>query len=490
MSATVHDPSVASAAKDDYQSTKKSVLNPTKNQLINIMLLGEVGGGKTTFMSLLINLLQGNRSGELADRCNPEKESNLAAGQSTTTKTTLYSVQCMNGARFRILDTPGLADVRGLDKDTEYIKDINDTIRSHGLTEIHAVLVVTNSASERPTAMTDYIFKTIAAMLPIPIATNLGFVLTNYDAITQKFKLEMLQEELRNSKWWPLQNALHFFKEYQHLLGSGKASDYELKERLKDVEYWYDQAIKNLNGLMRWLDEMHLKETKAIDRLCQIPTEIGHKVNQVVAWNLSFGKETESLKKVGKELEAARTDKSKYEKQRDKETETQWGQLSTDLLNVVCKADGCRSNCHKSCAMSKSRGSREIAAHKAENHDRVDWIFTKHEGKADSETLRKLKESTAEVGRLEKAAREHEANLSNLSNKSNGAQGQIQALVHEFNQTSIVKDFTSLTKSAIELLKIRKKTEPQSRQKEIDEIIEILEKKLNVIAGKYKLPHG
>ncbi|QRV73481.1 50S ribosome-binding GTPase [Ceratobasidium sp. AG-Ba] len=489
MSASVHLPATSNVA-NDYRSTKRSVLNPTKNQLINIILLGEVGGGKTTFLSLFINLLQGNGPEELADRYNPEKESTATAGQSRTSGTTLYSVQCLNGARFRILDTPGLADVRGLGKDTEYIKDINDTIRSHDLTEIHAVLVVTNSAAERPVAMADYIFKTIAAMLPIPILTNLGFVLTNYDAITQKFKLEMLQEELRNSKWWPLQNALHLFKEYKSLLGSGKASDYELKERLKDIEYQYGQSIKYLNDLTQWLDELHPKETKAIDRLCQIPTEIGHKVNQVVAWKLSFDKETESLKEVQKDLEDAMKDKSEYEKQRDKETEIKWGELSTDLPNVVCKAEGCRSNCHKSCAMSKSRGSREIATHKAEDHDRVEWIFTKHEGKANPQTLKKLEERAAEVDRLEKTAKGHEANLSNFSKESNGTQSKIQTLVRDFNRSSIVKDFTSLTKSAIALLKLRKKTEPEARQKEIDEMVEILQKKLDVIAGKYKLSNG
>lgn len=171
-------------------------------------------------MSLLVNLFQGNGPLELTERNDPKKETGLSLTQSQTAQPTLYTVTTTDGTKIQILDTPGLADTRGIDQDNKHKAAINAAIKNH-ITTIDAVLIMANGSVERLGAATDYTLNIITSMFPYSIIGNIGFIFTNSDPLTCNFQMESLQKELRGSPRWLIQNPIALLKNYLKQVEAG-----------------------------------------------------------------------------------------------------------------------------------------------------------------------------------------------------------------------------------------------------------------------------
>ena len=67
--------------------------------------------------------------------------------------------------KVRILDTPGLADTRGLQQDEAHKKSIATQIQQH-IDSVNAVLILANGTVPRITVGTDYALSTLSAIFP------------------------------------------------------------------------------------------------------------------------------------------------------------------------------------------------------------------------------------------------------------------------------------------------------------------------------------
>lgn len=102
-----------------------------KKTELTLLLVGETGVGKTSFLSLIANVLAGNELEEYVDLHDLTNEKGGLHSQSQTNSAKVYELESKNGITIRILDTPGLADTRGASQDEIHKRSIANAIKEH-----------------------------------------------------------------------------------------------------------------------------------------------------------------------------------------------------------------------------------------------------------------------------------------------------------------------------------------------------------------------
>lgn len=175
---------------------------------LNILIIGETGVGKSTFINAFINYLtfdtldDSMKNEELnwvipcsfnvqnMDRSNPDgkitqrkikvgqddDEADGATGVSATQKTTVYPVTLGNTV-VRLIDTPGIGDTRGVEKDKENMANILSMLRNFD--KLHGILFLLKSNSSRLNFMFRFVVEELLTHLHRDAARNMVFGFTN-----------------------------------------------------------------------------------------------------------------------------------------------------------------------------------------------------------------------------------------------------------------------------------------------------------------------
>lgn len=175
---------------------------------INILILGETGVGKSTFINAFVNYLT-HESLEDAkaadkletvipcsfitqkmDRSRPEEpieqinisvgerddEKDGSKGESATQKTAVYPI-AVGGRTIRLIDTPGIGDTRGHAFDKQNMADILQTLSSYD--ELHGILLLVKSNNARLTITFNFCVKELLVHLHRSATANMAFAFTN-----------------------------------------------------------------------------------------------------------------------------------------------------------------------------------------------------------------------------------------------------------------------------------------------------------------------
>ena len=171
----------------------------TTTKVLNILLLGETGVGKSTFINAFANYLSFDSleearhenilalistsftmSGEdyeqievkIGDDVNEAKE----PGQSATQQCKSYEFPYGNQV-IRLIDTPGVGDTRGLQQDQMNFEDILAHIGQ--FKEIHCICILLKPNNARITVTFEYCIKQLLSHLQKSASNNMVFVFTN-----------------------------------------------------------------------------------------------------------------------------------------------------------------------------------------------------------------------------------------------------------------------------------------------------------------------
>ncbi|KAJ1299955.1 hypothetical protein OPQ81_002623 [Rhizoctonia solani] len=502
--------------------TIEGALHPLRRKRqLTILLIRETGCGKTAVMSLLVNLFQGYGPFELEDKNDVEKESGLEKQESQTTEATLYTVKAPDGTVIQILDTPGLADTRGIDQDNKHKAKINHAIQEF-ITTIDAVIIMANGTTERMPAATNYTLSTLTSMFPHSIINNIGFIFTHCKLLTKNLDMGALPEELRGARNWTLENPLAFNKNYQREMNAGgnEALLEEGRQRLLTI---YKNAVETLNDWLKWIDERDPQPTNEINRLYQTLVEIESKIDAAIALMTCLSEQRNRWEGIQRDLSDKKKLKETLQKLKQQKIEY-WDRESTPKYNTLCIVADCHSNCHKECdvtftlnpaelglrclafpslnmggalsTMALLAGMTSIAdesearaaicqfcGHTSKDHRHFNDLHVKKEKELDPTAKLKLETAETKAQRLEVAKGLVREELNKIEEDLHGLHSQIYLLVDGYSNISLNKNFAGHINSAIHMLELRleelkSKVNTKEEQKIVKEAIQKLRKKL------------
>jgi GTPase SAR1 family protein len=255
----------------------------TKNQKeFTILLVGETGVGKTSVLSLIANVLAGRNPDQYTDVHKTDNEAGGSQKHSQTQSAQIYEFRSQNDVVVRILDTPGLADTRGLAQDKLHKKSIARAIQQN-ITTVNAVLILANGTVPRLGVATEYALTTLSAIFPHTLAHNIGIMFTNVsDPLNCNFEEDSLPDVLRHANQYLLDNPVALQKKFleQKTRGALQKALPKMQRRVQDSE---ETALETLIELFDWLDNLAPQPTKEIISLHDKSQNIEKNIDSALA---------------------------------------------------------------------------------------------------------------------------------------------------------------------------------------------------------------
>jgi ribosome biogenesis GTPase A len=173
---------------------------------LNVLILGETGVGKSTFINSFVNYLtftsldEGLSAKKLnwiipcsfstqtvdpqTDKLVQQKisigsdkdENDGMSGQSATQKAVVYPLY-LDGTLVRLIDTPGIGVTRGIDQDRQNMVDILSVLRNYD--KLHGILILLKPNNARLGVMFKFCVKELLTHLHRSAAHNMVFGFTN-----------------------------------------------------------------------------------------------------------------------------------------------------------------------------------------------------------------------------------------------------------------------------------------------------------------------
>ena len=270
--------------RSDIESLKQGVVKTSKNKAnaqYNILLIGEIGAGKSSILEFIANVFFGNDVDhynlKVLDRSN---ERSAASNRSRTASPRLYEITSKHGIsvsinisegceysyvspKVRILDTPGLVVNRGTQRDESHKKSVVTIIEQH-MDYVSAVLILVSGVVPRTTAGMDYALSTLSAIFPKTLTSNIAFVFTNVsDPLAWDFSQQTVPEVLKGARHFIIDNPIALQRDYLRYKGDPNTRT-ELREVVKACE---QRALEMLVKLFDWLDGLEPQAATEIIRL-------------------------------------------------------------------------------------------------------------------------------------------------------------------------------------------------------------------------------
>ncbi|KIL58588.1 hypothetical protein M378DRAFT_1025098 [Amanita muscaria Koide BX008] len=308
-----------------------------KSREYTILLVGETGTGKTTFLSLLVNILSGRNAGEYVFIHDEANEAGGGERHSQTMFAKRYLLESNNGVKVCILDTPGLVDTRGLEQDAQHKASIVGAIKEH-IPTVNAVLILANGTLPRLGAATDYALSTLSSIFPRSLADNIGILFTNVDdRLSWNFDQKSLPESLRNTDLqFLVNNPLAKWKKYVELCSQ---QDLKKKEHAKlkgTIREAHEKALAELVLVFDWLDTLEPQPTKEILLLYEKSLEIDRNISSFLASARQSASKKGRLQSVLTEVDSTRSTMDKYQHYRKVVEEKVWKLCPTLEANTMC----------------------------------------------------------------------------------------------------------------------------------------------------------
>jgi len=140
----------------------------------SILIVGETGGGKSTFINTITNYFKNGSIDNLKVAIPTKYLSSTEGYQHTENNTKNISMSqtdsCTtyvfekNGIKYNFIDTPGLNDTRSSQQDEANMKKILDTAQA--TSDLAAVLLIVNGTQSRLTPAMENILVTLRGAVP------------------------------------------------------------------------------------------------------------------------------------------------------------------------------------------------------------------------------------------------------------------------------------------------------------------------------------
>lgn len=319
---------------------KLKALEPFED--LNILILGETGVGKSTWINAFINYLSYESISDALDaedlKCvipcsfqtqttvdgkfveteikigSSQSEKDGSGGQSATQSTEVHTVN-IGKTRVRLIDTPGIGDTRGVDQDNSNMNDILTVLRTYN--NLHGVLILLKPNAARLTVMFRFCIKQLLTHLHRNAANNIVFGFTNTRGSNYKpgdtFKpLNALLSEYKDVNIGLFESNVYCFdsESFRYLAAKKKGIDIgHLEDNRRSWEYSVgecERLVKHCQGITphQVRSTINLNETRnTIHRLTEPMAFIAEKIRASIDVNDDAIKELRDFELTRQQLE-------------------------------------------------------------------------------------------------------------------------------------------------------------------------------------------
>ncbi|XP_011408678.1 PREDICTED: uncharacterized protein LOC105315658 [Amphimedon queenslandica] len=318
-----------------------------------ILLIGETGSGKTSFLNLLCNYgiiqeLGINTGIQHFHSFNEIKLENVNCDkmQSKTSDALKYTVS-LGDTNLEIIDTPGFGDSRGIKEDKNHVKRIIDALKKEDY--VNCVCLIINGRSSRMSATLSYVLSEITSILPKTILNNIIVVFTNTTGLLQlSFDLGALKHYFgRNLEHsYCIENPYCLFEKANEK--KGLMSKELLAESLKDE---FERTAKTLNKLFATMKSFELVQTNDFLELYKKKEKIEETITLALAKYDTQSELKAEIEETSKKIGDAISESEYNEKFKELQSTMKKEPQGTNYHNTICSAPRCFSNCHEHCSI-------------------------------------------------------------------------------------------------------------------------------------------
>ena len=355
-----------------YEYPSIQLTEKEKESSTNILVIGETGHGKSTWINALINYLQGIQLEEPL-RYNLFNEKKLQEdyqkiygkkiqGASVTDKPAVYNIDpsAVFNNPIRIIDTAGYGDTRNDEKnsfDEQITIDIKEFLESSVINTINAICLIMKADENRLHSRIKYVLEKLFSLFGKDVMRNLVIIFTH--ASTGEIKaLEIL-----NSTESPFKKYLGSVDQYKYFPFNSIIYFTEIKPDNKNsLEEQYNKTVKNFGEFFKYifgLQSISLESTKKVikDRL-HIKNNIinltKYLSDTMMKIKSSIYNENEIMKRKNqmKQLENSNIPLEEYE-DTIIESEVIDEEIKCDNGWHILYCDNCKKVCHDKCKGSK-----------------------------------------------------------------------------------------------------------------------------------------
>ncbi|KAF9464254.1 hypothetical protein BDZ94DRAFT_1297271 [Collybia nuda] len=485
MSDTNNDPvpEAGNPVLNTVDELGRGIIKTTKlrNQF-TILVVGETGTGKTTVLSLIANVLGGKSPNTYEKFHEVKNEAGGTAKHSQTNKAMLYTFESQNGVKVQILDTPGLADTRGIAQDEQHKESIANAIKNN-ITTVDGVLILANGTVPRLGVATDYALSTLSSMFPISLDRNIGFLFTNVSSpLSWNFDEESLPEALRDNALYLLDNPVamqdKYLREKQKMESKGKVNQTILNTLKASVEEGHKKALGELVKIFDWLDSLSPQPTNDILSLYNQSQDIEKNISDALATMEQIATKKQALQKIERETDGTLLTIEQYKTYQSTIKQQVYKQIDTAKHNTLCAVPKCYSNCHESCFLDFSfdpkgllncwafsgpkaiQGCRKCDhSYETHHHYNVRWELREDTQIAvDEEAKRKYNDAISVKAQQELGMKQLKQTIMNMDTALAEATDKVGQLVEDYARLSLSGSFAGQVKKSAALLELNLET--------------------------------
>lgn len=314
-----------------------------------ILIIGETGAGKSTFINYLTNYF---RKGSLKNlkvavpsKYRPHATESFSHSEQNMQNTTQSKTDgchqymfAQNEKQYLFLDTPGLSDTRGAEQDNINISKIIDAVE--GLGGLTAVIIVVNGAVARLTVNLQNVISRLRGNLPDTVMDNVIVVLTNSTRYAANFTLQAL-ELYGNVYPYYMQNSAF----------STDPSTWT-STALDALQSDWDQAMDELDAMRETLDTFKIKSVAAFKNMRDIRNEIKTLMHAAQVEVSQIQKMQDELAAFDAALKQTDTDLVTY-KDYTQERKVEVAELvDAPYHSTLCQI--CTHVCHEKCGLTET----------------------------------------------------------------------------------------------------------------------------------------
>ena len=274
---------------DFYVYPQREFTNEEKNCSSNIMVIGETGVGKSTWLHGFINFMQGiqieeNKRYYLFDEKALQKEyekkhGKKPDGSSVTDSPAIYNIEPTKSFNnpIRLIDTAGFGDTRGESYDEKITKDIQKLFESSEIENLNAICLIFKASETRAHDRAKKVIKKLFSLFGEEIKNNIIIIFTFADDFNDIPALKTLKD-----KTSPFAKILGDIENLPHFAFNNKAYFSPNRNQFSGT---YENNTKNFGNLLQKIFELRrisLESSKeVINKRMQIKNNISNLCDQL-----------------------------------------------------------------------------------------------------------------------------------------------------------------------------------------------------------------